>query len=62
MKSINLSQALKQKNRVAGEIARLREIVQRENSRKEKQPARADVRVAFDQSVKQSANLRPSRV
>ena len=57
MKTINLSQALKQKNRVAGEIARLREIVQRENSRKEKQPARADVRVAFDQSVKQSREL-----
>lgn len=57
MKSINLSQALKQKNRLAGEIARLREIVQRENSRKEKQPARADVRVAFDQSVKQSREL-----
>lgn len=57
MKMINLSQALKQKNRLAGEIARLREIVQRENSRKEKQPVRADVRVAFDQGVKLSRDL-----
>src|ERR1035437_1965491 len=46
MKTITLSHALKHKNRLAGEIARLREIVQRENSRKETQTARADVRAA----------------
>lgn len=57
MKTINLSQALKQKNRLAGEVARLREIVQRENSRKESQPARADVRAAFDESVTRSREL-----
>lgn len=57
MKTIPLSQALKQKNRLAGEVARLREIVQRENSRKESQPARADVRVAFDESVIRSREL-----
>ncbi len=57
MRTINLSQALKQKNRLAGEVARLREIVQRENSRKESQPARADVRAAFDESVKLSRDL-----
>lgn len=38
MKSLNLAQALKHKNRLAGEIARAREIVQRENSRKESRP------------------------
>lgn len=57
MKTFNLSQALKQKNRLAGEIARGREIVQRENSRKESQAARADVRAVFDQCVAQSREL-----
>jgi hypothetical protein len=57
MKSRNLAQALKHKNRLAGEIARAREIVQRENSRKESQAARADVRVVFDQCVAQSREL-----
>jgi hypothetical protein len=50
MKSFNLAQALKHKNRLAGEIARAREIVQRENSRKESQAAR-------DQCVAQSREL-----
>lgn len=57
MKSINLAQALKHKNRLAGEIARAREIVQRENSRKESQAARAEVRSVFDQCVAQSREL-----
>ena len=57
MKTVTLSQALKIKNRLAGEIARLREIVQRENSRKESTPARADVRAAFEQSVVRSREL-----
>jgi hypothetical protein len=57
MKSISLAQALKQKNRLAGEVARLRQIIQRENSRKESKPARADVRKTFDESVAQSRQL-----
>jgi hypothetical protein len=57
MKTVTLSHALKHKNRLAGEVARLREIVQRENSRKQSQPARADVRVAFDESVTRSREL-----
>lgn len=57
MKTISLSHALKHKNRLAGEVARLREIVQRENSRKESQPPRADVRAAFDQNVDRSREL-----
>lgn len=57
MKSFNLAQALKHKNRLAGEIARAREIVQRENSRKESQAARADVRAVFEQGVAQSREL-----
>jgi hypothetical protein len=57
MKTITLSHALKHKNRLAGEVARLREIVQRENSRKESQPARADVRAAFDESIARSREL-----
>ena len=57
MKSISLAQALKQKNRLAGEVARLRQIVERENSRKESKPARADVRQVFDESVARSREL-----
>jgi hypothetical protein len=57
MKSFNLAQALKHKNRLAGEITRAREIVQRENSHKESQAARADVRAVFDQCVAQSREL-----
>ena len=57
MKTVSLSQALKQKNRLAGDVSRLREIVQRENSRKESQPARANVRTAFDESVVRSREL-----
>ena len=57
MKTYNLAQALKQKNRLAGEVARGREIVQRENSRKESQPTRADVRAVFEANVAQMRTL-----
>jgi hypothetical protein len=57
MKAVTLSQALKHKNRLAGEIARLRAIVDRENSRKEAQPVRADVRKVFEQSVERAREL-----
>jgi len=57
MNSISLSQALKRKNRLAGEVARLRQIVERENSRKESKPSRADVRKAFEDSVARSREL-----
>lgn len=57
MKTVTLSQALKLKNRLAGEVARSREIVQRENSRKESTPVRADVRAAFEQSIVRSREL-----
>lgn len=57
MKTVTLSQALKLKNRLAGEVARSREIVQRENSRKESTPVRADVRAAFEHSITRSREL-----
>ena len=57
MNTINLAQALKQKNRLAGESTRLREIVKRENSRKESTPARADVRASFNELVATSRQL-----
>jgi len=57
MKPVTLSQALKLKNRLAGEIAQLRQIVQRENSRRESQAVRADVRGVFDESVARSRAL-----
>ena len=57
MKTFNLAQALKYKNRLARESARAREIVQREDSRQGSQLARADVRALFDQCVAQSREL-----
>jgi hypothetical protein len=57
VKAVTLFQALKHKNRLAGEIARLRAIVERENSRKESQPARADVRSVFEKSVERAREL-----
>ena len=57
MRTFNLAQALKQKNRLAGEIARAREIVQRENTPKDPQSAGADVRAVFDQCIAQSREL-----
>jgi len=55
--AVSLSQALKHKNRLAGEIARLRAIVERENSRKDSQPARADVCSVFEESVERAREL-----
>ena len=57
MNTISLSQALKQKNRLAGEVARLREIVQRENSRRNANAVRADVRAVFDDMVERPRRL-----
>lgn len=57
MKPVSLSQALKHKNRLAGKIARLRYIVERENSRKESHPVRADVRKTFEESVAYAREL-----
>lgn len=57
MKTYSLSQALKHKNRLAGEVARAREIVQRENSRKETQAPRADVRAVFEENIARTREL-----
>ena len=57
MNTLTLAQALKQKNRLAGESTRLREIVKRENSRKESTPARADVRASYNELVATSRQL-----
>lgn len=57
MKTISLSQALKQKNRLAGEVSRLREIVQRENSRRQANAPRADVRAVFNDMIARSRRL-----
>ena len=47
MKTISLAQALKLKNRMAGEISRMRDIINRENSLPETEEARANSRTAF---------------
>lgn len=57
MNTLSLSQALKQKNRLAGDVSRLREIVQRENSRRKANNARADVRAVFDDMIVRSRRL-----
>lgn len=57
MNTLSLAQALKQKNRLAGDVARLREIVQRENSRRQANAPRADVRAVFDDMIARSRRL-----
>jgi hypothetical protein len=46
---ISLSQALKVKNRLVGEIAKLRRIITRENSRRSDNPSKVDVAAKIDE-------------
>ena len=54
---MNLSQALKQKNRLAGEYVRLAAILSRENSRRNDNPSKIDVQVVYTQMVETSNQL-----
>jgi hypothetical protein len=48
MKKINLAKALKEKNRLVGEINRLKAIIERENSREENSTSKVDCKDLWD--------------
>ncbi len=54
---MNLSQALKQKNRMAGELVRLNQIFHRENSRRNDNPSKVDCQEVWEKIVKLSDEL-----
>lgn len=43
-KTVSIARALKEKNRIAGKLAKTRELIKRENSRDERVPRRIDIR------------------
>lgn len=56
-KIMRLSQALKQKNRLAGELVRLQQILQRENSRRSDNLSKIDCSQIFNQIIQISDEL-----
>lgn len=54
---MNLSQALKQKNRLAGEYVRLAAILSRENSRRNDNPSKIDAELVYKQMTETSNQL-----
>ena len=54
---MNLSQALKQKNRLAGELVRQQQILQRENTRRSDSVSNVDPKVVWDQIINLSDQL-----
>ena len=54
---MNLAQALKQKNRLAGEIARFQQILQRENSRRNDNVSKVNRQEILDTIIKLSKEL-----
>ena len=54
---MNLSQALKQKNRLAGEYVRLANILTREKSRRNDNPSKIDQQSIYNQMIETSNNL-----
>jgi cysteinyl-tRNA synthetase len=55
--SITLSQALKRKTRLAGEIKRLEKAINENNSRNEKVPIRLDIKAMMEDLIKTSREL-----
>jgi len=49
-KKVSMARALKEKNRIAGRLSKLRELVNKENSREKKIPRGIDVRGVYDES------------
>jgi len=49
-KMVSIARALKEKNRIAGRLSKLRELVNKENSREKKIPRGIDVREVCDES------------
>lgn len=54
---MNLAQALKQKNRIAGELVRQQQILQRENARRSDSVAKVNAQTVWETILKLSAEL-----
>ena len=56
-KSVSIARALKEKNRVAGRLAKAREIIQQENSKDKSLPRRVDVEATYAEAKMLEARL-----
>ncbi len=54
---MNLSQALKQKNRLAGELVKLQQILTRENSRRNDNPSKVNPQETWEKIIETSNKL-----
>ena len=54
---MNLAQALKQKNRLAGELVRQQQILQRENARRSDSVSKVDRQEVWDNILRLSEDL-----
>ena len=52
MRKVSIAYALKEKNRVAGRLAKARQLVNRENSTDKRNPSVVDVRSVYNDSKK----------
>ena len=56
-KQVSIARALKEKNRVAGRLAKAREIIQQENSKDKSLPRRVDVETTYAEAKMLEARL-----
>ena len=56
-KQVSIARALKEKNRVAGRLAKAREIIQQENSKNKSLPRRVDVEATYAEAKMLEARL-----
>ena len=56
-KQVSIARALKEKNRVAGRLAKAREIIQQENSKEKSLPRRVDVEAMYAEAKMLEARL-----
>ena len=56
-RSVSIARALKEKNRVAGRLAKAREIIQQENSKDKSLPRRVDVEATYAEAKMLEARL-----
>ena len=56
-KQVSIARALKEKNRVAGRLAKAREIIQQENSKDKSLPRRVDVEASYVEAKMLEARL-----
>ena len=59
-KQVSIARALKEKNRVAGRLAKAREIIQQENSKDKSLPRRVDVEATYAEAKMLEGGSSPS--